>query len=202
MFSPGCHRKGAHVSPPHCGGYALAGAILPFLLVWTNGSTPKMTPEKDFYTISLEDAYGKKRNFADFKNNVLLIVNTASECGFAQRAYPELVELLERFGDKGLKVLLFPCNQFKNQEPNDIEVIKKRVAEYSKDFILFNKVDVKGDNMHPVYAYLTKSMGGWLGNSIGWNFTKFLVNKKGEVIKRCTPIESISQSRVEKLCSE
>lgn len=191
------------MSHSHGVGYAtLAGVILIFCLVWANGSTPKMDPEKNFYNISIVDAYGNERNFADFKGSVLVIVNTASDCGFAKNAYPELVQLLERFGDKGLKVLLFPCNQFRNQEPNDIEVIKKSVAKHSNDFILFNKVDVKGDNQHPVYAYLTKSRGGWFGETIEWNFTKFLVDKKGKVVERYTPLKSISQSLVEKLCSE
>ncbi|KAL0265678.1 UNVERIFIED_CONTAM: hypothetical protein PYX00_011392 [Menopon gallinae] len=161
-----------------------------------------MNPEKDFYAISITDAYGNEKNFADFKGNVLLIVNTASNCGFAKSAYPELAKLVESFGSRGLKVLLFPCNQFRNQEPNDIEAIKKSVARYSSDFILFDKVDVKGDNIHPVYAYLTKSKGGWFGSTIEWNFTKFLVNKKGEVVERYTPLKSVPHSLVEKLCSE
>lgn len=203
IFSSGCTRAGACVQHSHRVGYAtLAGSILIFCLVWANGNTPKMDPEKNFYSISIVDAYGNNKNFTDFKGKVLVIVNTASDCGFAKNAYPELAQLLEKFGDKDLKVLLFPCNQFKTQEPNDIDVIKEKVAKYSKNFILFNKVDVKGDNQHPVYKYLTKSRSGWFGETIEWNFTKFLVDKRGKVIERYTPLKSISLSLVEKLCSE
>lgn len=130
------------------------------------------------------------------------MVNTASECGFARRTYPELASLLDKFKEKGLKVALFPCNQFRNQEPNEIGEIKQSVMKYSGDFILFDKVDVKGEKMHPVYAYLCRKKTGWFGSTIKWNFTKFLVSRRGEIVKRYGPMESISENTIEDLCAE
>ncbi|MNP47049.1 Hydroperoxy fatty acid reductase gpx1 [compost metagenome] len=130
---------------------------------------------------------GKERNFEEFKGEVLLIANTASKCGFTPQ-YKELEELHKKYKDQGLKVLAFPCNQFGKQEPGSNEEIKNFCEiNYGVTFDVFEKVDVNGENTHPVFKYLKEQTGGILGKSIKWNFTKFLIDKDGNVIDRYAP---------------
>ena len=118
---------------------------------------------------------------------MLLIANTASKCGFTPQ-YKELEELHKKYKDQGLKVLAFPCNQFGKQEPGSNEEIKNFCEiNYGVTFDVFEKVDVNGENTHPVFKYLKEQTGGILGKSIKWNFTKFLVDKNGNVIDRYAP---------------
>ncbi|CAA6816421.1 MAG: Glutathione peroxidase family protein [uncultured Campylobacterales bacterium] len=120
-----------------------------------------------------------------YKNRVLLIVNTASKCGFTSQ-YKELEEIHNEYKDKGLSVLGFPCNQFMSQEPDDEKAIKEFCQlNYGVSFDMFAKIDVNGDRAAPIYQYL-KSEGKGLLNSeaIKWNFTKFLVDSNGKVFKR------------------
>lgn len=121
---------------------------------------------------------GKDIDFDKYKGHVMLIVNTASKCGFTPQ-YAGLEELYKKFSPKGLEVLGFPCNQFGEQEPGANEEIGAFCQKnYGVDFQIFDKIDVKGPNQHPIYKYLTN------GDDIKWNFTKFLINKDGEIIQR------------------
>ena len=137
---------------------------------------------------SAERLQGTNQPFADYAGKILLIVNTASKCGFTPQ-YTGLESLYQRFRDRGLLVLGFPCNQFGAQEPGDAsEIASFCQTNYGVSFQMFAKVDVNGDKSHPLYRYLKKSAPGLLGSEgIKWNFTKFLLNRKGEVTKRYAP---------------
>lgn len=133
---------------------------------------------------------GKEQSLGEYEGNVLLIVNTASRCGFAPQ-FKELQELYEKYHSRGFYVLGFPCNQFGNQEPGTDEEIRNYCEiNYRVTFPLFQKVDVKGENQHPLFKYLTQSAQGLLNKEIKWNFTKFLVDRQGNVVKRFAPTTS------------
>lgn len=137
---------------------------------------------------SAELLSGTAQSFTDYAGKVLLVVNTASKCGFTPQ-YTGLEALYQRFRDRGLLVLGFPCNQFGAQEPGDAKEIANFCQKnYGVSFPMFAKIDVNGDNAHPLYQYLKKSAPGLLGSEgIKWNFTKFLLNREGAVIKRYAP---------------
>jgi glutathione peroxidase len=123
----------------------------------------------------------------DFEGRVLLIVNTASACGFTPQ-YRGLEALQKQLGSRGFSVLGFPCNQFGNQEPGDARQIEQFCASnYDVSFPMFAKIDVNGSNAHPLFAYLKNAKSGWLGPSIKWNFTKFLIDRSGMVVARHGP---------------
>ena len=123
-----------------------------------------------------------------FEGQVLLIVNTASACGFTPQ-YKGLQELHQTYADRGFAVLGFPCNQFGAQEPGDATQISTilRNASYAVTFPMFAKIDVNGSNAHPLYRHLTHEKFGLLGPSIKWNFTKFLIDRTGRVAGRYAP---------------
>ncbi|RFU69694.1 glutathione peroxidase [Peribacillus saganii] len=131
---------------------------------------------------------GEMIRLSEFEGKVLLIVNTASKCGFTVQ-YSELQQLYDRYSDKGFAVLGFPSNQFLGQEPGDeIEISSFCRLNYGVTFPLFAKIDVKGENAHPLFVYLAKNAPGMLGSKgIKWNFTKFLVDRNGNVIDRYSP---------------
>ena len=130
---------------------------------------------------------GTDQSLAAYKDKVLLIVNTASKCGFTPQ-YKGLRELYAKYHDRGLEVLGFPCDQFGHQEPgNDDEIKSFCETNYSINFPIFSKIEVNGDNAHPVYKFLKGEKGGILGDAIKWNFTKFLVDKQGTVVERFAP---------------
>jgi glutathione peroxidase len=139
----------------------------------------------DFKATNLD---GNEVSLDNYKDKVLLIVNTASKCGFTKQ-YASLEELYKRYKDKGLVVLGFPCNQFANQEPGDANEIKEFCSlTYNVDFPMFAKIEVNGENTHPLYKFLKQKAPGFLGfKAIKWNFTKFLVGKQGNVVKRYAP---------------
>ena len=123
-----------------------------------------------------------------YNGKMVLVVNTASKCGFTPQL-EGLEELNRKFKDKGLVILGFPCNQFGNQEPGDEKSISEGcVINYGVTFQMFSKVDVNGDNAHPIFEYLKKELGGWFGSRVKWNFTKFLIDANGMPIKRFAPI--------------
>jgi glutathione peroxidase len=140
------------------------------------------------YDFTARDIDGKERPLSEYRGKVLLIVNTASQCGFTYQ-YKGLEALHRKYADKGVEVLGFPCNQFGQQEPGDANEIKNFCSlNYDVTFPLFAKIDVNGPNAHPLYEHLTKQKGGGLmGRKIKWNFTKFLVGRDGEVIARFPP---------------
>jgi glutathione peroxidase len=140
------------------------------------------------YDFSAETIDGKPAALADYRGKVILIVNTASQCGFTKQ-YAGLETLYRRFRDRGLVVLGFPCNQFGGQEPGDEAEIKSFCSlTYDVDFPMMRKVDVNGPKAHPLYAWLKHAKKGVLGTEgIKWNFTKFLVGRDGQVAARYAP---------------
>jgi glutathione peroxidase len=140
------------------------------------------------YTFSARTLGGDLVSLDRYRGKVLLIVNTASECGFTPQ-YAGLQQLHERFAARGLEVLGFPCNQFGKQEPGDAAQIGSFCEKnFGVTFPMFEKVDVKGPDAHPLFRYLTDEARGLLGTrSIKWNFTKFLVDRNGKVLKRYAP---------------
>ncbi|GAB3538654.1 glutathione peroxidase [Pontibacter brevis] len=124
----------------------------------------------------------------EFKDKVVLVVNTASKCGFTPQ-YEGLEELYRKHKDNGLVILGFPCNQFGNQEPGGKKEIEEGcLINYGVSFPMFDKVDVNGNNTHPLFKYLKSKLGGFLGSRIKWNFTKFLIDANGRPVKRFAPI--------------
>ena len=140
------------------------------------------------YDISVTAVDGRKTTLADYKGRPLLIVNTASQCGFTPQ-YKGLEELHEMYGPRGLAVLGFPCNQFGAQEPGtDTEIATFCERNFGVTFPLFSKVEVNGTGTHPLFALLKKEAPGLLGSEgIKWNFTKFLVDREGHVVDRFAP---------------
>ena len=139
------------------------------------------------YDLSATLNNGKEKKISAYKDKVLLIVNTASKCGFTPQ-YEGLQKLYGQFHDQGFEVLAFPCDQFGHQEPgSDADIKSFCDMNYGVEFPLFSKIDVNGTNEHPLYKFLKGEKGGLLGDSIKWNFTKFLVDKNGEVAERYAP---------------
>ena len=140
------------------------------------------------YDFSVKTIDGKKQSMAKYKGKVMLIVNTASECGLTPQ-YKGLEELHEKYAKRGLAVLGFPCNQFGAQEPGDEQQIAAFCERnYGVSFPLFSKIDVNGDTADPLFKYLKKEKPGLLGlETIKWNFTKFLVDANGKVLERYAP---------------
>lgn len=140
------------------------------------------------YDFTAETIDGAPAPLADYRDKVVLIVNTASQCGFT-RQYAGLEELYRKHRDRGFVILGFPCNQFGAQEPGDEEEIKTFCSlTYDVDFPMMRKIDVNGPKAHPLYAYLKAAKKGVLGTQgIKWNFTKFLIDRKGQVVGRFAP---------------
>ncbi len=141
------------------------------------------------YALTAQDIDGGQRTLAEFKDKVLLIVNVASQCGFTPQ-YAGLEALWRKYRKQGLVVLGFPCNQFGAQEPGDEAAIGAFCSsKYDVTFPLFAKIEVNGDNAHPLYRYLKQEAPGVLGSEgIKWNFTKFLVDARGNVVARYASI--------------
>lgn len=143
-----------------------------------------MTIITDF---SAQTLTGEERALADYAGSVVLVVNTASKCGFTPQ-YAGLEKLYADYAERGLVVLGFPCNQFMSQEPGTAEEIGAFCEQnYGVTFPMFAKVDVNGSQAHPLYKWLREEKGGLIGDAIKWNFTKFLVGRDGKVIKRYAP---------------
>ncbi|HEY2397211.1 MAG TPA: glutathione peroxidase [Rudaea sp.] len=143
------------------------------------------------YDFSAQTIDGDEQKLADYKGKTMLIVNVASKCGFTPQ-YKGLEDLYEKFRDQGLVVLGFPCDQFGHQEPGDEEEIKNFCSlNYDVQFPLFAKIEVNGANTHPLYQYLKSEAKGLLGSeAIKWNFTKFLIDKDGNVVRRFAPTDT------------
>jgi glutathione peroxidase len=141
----------------------------------------------EFHDLSFVNNKGETVSMADYTGKAVLVVNTASKCGFTPQ-YEGLQELHEELAPLGLVVLGFPCDQFMHQEPGDDEQIEQFCSmNYGVTFPLSTKIDVNGPRTHPVFAYLKEKTKGVLGSSIKWNFTKFLVAPDGSVVKRYAP---------------
>ena len=143
------------------------------------------------YDFSAQTLDGREVSLGDYRGKVMLIVNTASKCGFTPQ-YEGLEALYKAHGGEGLVVLGFPCNQFGAQEPGDAaEIANFCSLTYDVSFPMFAKIDVNGPKAHPLYQYLKKAKKGLLGSEgIKWNFTKFLISKSGEVVGRYAPTDA------------
>lgn len=140
------------------------------------------------YDFSARTITGEEVSLADYRGQVLLVVNTASKCGFTPQ-FTGLEKLYEQYADRGFAVLGFPCNQFLNQEPGDeAEIAQFCSMDYGVTFPMFAKIDVNGPAAHPLFQHLTDAAPGLLGSKkVKWNFTKFLVGRDGQVIDRYAP---------------
>jgi glutathione peroxidase len=146
------------------------------------------------YDFEADTLGGDKQSFVEYRGQVLLIVNVASQCGFTPQ-YTGLEALYRKYKDKGFSILGFPCNQFGHQEPGDAAEIRKFCATtYQISFPMFAKIEVNGDNAHPLYQYLKQAQKGVLGTeAIKWNFTKFLIDRQGKVVHRYAPKDTPEQ---------
>lgn len=139
------------------------------------------------YDFSVTRINGEQDNLANYKDQVILIVNTASECGFTPQ-FGELQSLYEKYKDKGFTILGFPSNQFGKQDPGSNDEISEFCEiNYGVNFPMFEKTEVKGPDANPLFKYLVNEAKGTFGDQIKWNFSKFLVNRNGEVIERFAP---------------
>ena len=168
-----------HLRKPHMHSFVLAAifaAVIP---------STEDTMSQTVNSFTAKSITGQEVALNEYTGKVLLIVNTASECGYTPH-YEGLEALYKRFASKGFSVLGFPCNQFGEQEPGtDAEILKFCQGNYHVTFPLFAKIEVNGENAHPLYKYLTKAAPAAPGEEeIKWNFTKFLVDREGKVIKR------------------
>ncbi|WP_294188657.1 glutathione peroxidase [uncultured Clostridium sp.] len=144
----------------------------------------------NFYDFKANDINGKEVNMNNYKGKIVLVVNTASKCGFTPQL-KDLEDLYKEYKDSGVEILGFPCNQFLNQEPGDNNEVKNFCQiNYGVTFNMFEKIDVNGSNTHPIYKYLKDQEKGILTKDIKWNFTKFLIDRNGNVIKRYSPTTS------------
>lgn len=142
----------------------------------------------NIYDFKVRNAKGVEVPMTEYQGKVLLIVNTATGCGFTPQ-YEGLQNLYDKYKDKGLEILDFPCNQFGHQAPGTEEEIQEFCTlKYKTTFPLFAKINVNGKNAAPLFTYLKNQKGGFLGDDIKWNFTKFLVSRDGKVVERYAPV--------------
>ena len=142
----------------------------------------------EFDQLVANNPQGQPINLAAYKGKTLLIVNTATKCGFTPQL-KGLESLYQRYKEQGLVVLGFPCNQFGQQEPESNETMEQTCAvNYGVSFPLFEKIEVNGPGAHPLFKFLKRKLGGWFGSRIKWNFTKFLVSAEGKPLKRWGPM--------------
>ena len=179
--------------------------ILLFTLLMLGNSLDAKEKEVSIYDFNVTTIDGKEISMSKYKDKVLLIVNVASECGFTPQ-YEGLEKLYETYRERGFMVLGFPSNQFAKQEPgSNEEIVFFCQGKYDVQFDMFAKVDVNGDNAIPLYRYLKSQQGGFLWTeSIKWNFTKFLIDRSGNVVKRygsSTKPESIKED-IEELLAQ
>lgn len=140
-----------------------------------------------FYDFKATDIYGQTISMSDYKDKCILVVNTASKCGFTPQ-YKGLENLYTKYKDQGLVVLAFPCNQFGRQEPGTEEnIITDCLNVFNINFPVFSKVKVNGPETHPIFGYLKSQKRGFLSSAIKWNFTKFIISPEGKVKKRLNP---------------
>lgn len=143
-----------------------------------------------FYDLSAKKISGQEISMSEFKGKVVLIVNTASKCGLTPQ-FKELEEIYKEFKELGFEILGFPCNQFAKQDSgNNKEIHEFCTLNYGVSFTMFEKIEVNGKNTHEIYKYLKNETKGVLSKEIKWNFTKFLIDTEGNVIKRYSPITS------------
>ncbi len=153
--------------------------------------------DNTIYQFTMNTLDGKPKNLSDYKGKVVLIVNVASKCGLTPQ-YKDLEKLYDEYKDKGLVILGFPANNFMGQEPGSSEEIAEFCQKnYGVSFDMFEKISVKGKDIHPLYQFLTKKeLNGSTEASVSWNFQKFLINKKGEVVTSFSPRTTVYEDEV------
>jgi len=141
-----------------------------------------------FYDLEASTLQERVVSMGDFRGKTVIVVNTASKCGLTPQ-FEGLEMLYQKYKDKGLVILGFPCNQFANQEPGGAgDIAEFCQLNYGVTFPMFGKVDVNGDGAHPIFKYLKSELGGLFGSKIKWNFTKFVIDKNGRPVKRFSPM--------------
>lgn len=158
----------------------------------------------EIYDFKVIDNKGKEVSLSEYKGKVLLIVNTATGCGFTPQ-YKGLEDLYKKFKDQGFEILDFPCNQFGHQAPgSDQEIDSFCTLKYDTTFPRFRKIDVNGNDAAPLYKWLKQEKGGLFGSAIKWNFTKFLVDREGKVVERYSPTTPPAkiEGKIEELLSK
>lgn len=148
-----------------------------------------------FYELTFNDSFGNTIKMSDFKDKVVLIVNTATKCGLRGQ-FRELEELHQKYEDKRLVIIGFPSNQFEQEPESNETMVKACLINFGVTFLISEKIDVNGKNTHPVFAYLKKELPGTLDSRIKWNFTKFLVTSEGKPFKRYAP--TVKPLKIEK----
>ncbi|GAB4842965.1 Glutathione peroxidase 3 [Ancistrocladus abbreviatus] len=185
--------------------FSLLSVILAVVFyAYSSPSSQEMAEQlpDSIYDFTVKDINGSVRSLSNYKGKVLLIVNVASNCGLTNSNYKELNILYEKYKNQGLEILAFPCNQFAGQEPGSNQEIKEvACSRFKAEFPLFEKIQVNGKNAAPFYKFLKSKRGGTLGDAIKWNFSKFLVDKQGNVVERYAPTTSPLQieSEIQKL---
>lgn len=196
--NPSSHLPTNSPDPPAISRYFFSILVLGFALCFffylnSNQSREKMAKgmPKSIYDITVKDISGNDVSLSDYKGKVVLVVNVASKCGLTHANYKEMNVLYEKYKDKGLEILAFPCNQFLSQEPGSNEEIQEvACTRFKAEFPIFDKVEVNGKDTVPLYKFLKSKKGGFFGDGIKWNFTKFLVDKDGKVVERYAPTTS------------
>lgn len=166
--------------------------LLFFLGLQSQASAPEL-----FFELSATDINGKKINFSTYRGKVVLVVNTASECGFTPQL-AELEDLYKKYASQGFMVLAFPSNDFKQEKAANEEIQAYATKEYKTTFPFFEKGAVRGADKQPVYQFLSEKKPGILFKDVGWNFEKFLINRKGQVIERFSSITKPSSGAITK----
>lgn len=179
-------------------------SVMILLLGLFSAFTTKVAPEekKNLYHLSFTDINGKEVNMKDFKGKNIVIVNVASECGFTKQ-YEDLQKLHEAYKENTV-VIGFPCNQFGGQEPGSEEEIATFCKKnFGVTFLLASKIDVKGENVHPIYQWLTsKNENGVMNSSIKWNFQKYVINKQGELVDVFYSVTNPMNDKITKLLKD
>jgi len=176
------------------GQIGLGSGIVLSTLVCSKSLSAMANSSSPFYDFKAIDIDGVEQSMSKYAGHVCIVVNVASAWGKTAVNYQQLVALHKKYAEaEGLRILAFPCNQFGSQEPGTSAEIKafaeNKGIEWGKGFDLYSKIDVNGKNAHPIWEYLKSKQGGLLGKGIKWNFTKFVVNKEGEPVKRFGPMD-------------
>jgi len=158
-----------------------------FLTASRGSSKMASGQDETIYQFKANTIDGEEVSLARYRGNVCLVVNVASKWGLTALNYTQLSALYPKYKDQGFRVLAFPCNQFGGQEPGTEADIKEFVKQYNVTFDMFSKINVNGNNAHPLYKFLKEKQGGTILDAIKWNFTKFLVDRKGVPVKRYGP---------------
>ena len=173
--------------------FVLSSIMLLLIIVAYTFLSPLSTTDMSVYNYTVKDSKGNDVSMEEYKGKVVLIVNTATECGFTPQ-YKDLQDLYLKYKDRGFEILDFPCNQFAGQAPGtDEELASFCEKKYNTTFKTFAKIDVNGDNADPLFKFLKENSKGFITEAIKWNFTKFLIDRNGKVVKRYAPTTNPSK---------